>query len=80
MRACILVDVDDGKGLDVLKRIRDLPAHETLNVGFPDEDRGTVFLNGQFEERAEVDALADAVGDQPDVLGTTVYREKESGV
>lgn len=80
MRACILVDVDDGTELDVLKHVRGLPAKEKLNVGFPAEEEDVVLLNGRFADEAEIGAFVDELGDRPDVLGTTVYREKEGGV
>lgn len=80
MRACILVDVDAGTELDVLKHVRGLPVKEKLNVGFPDAEEDVVFLNGRFGGDAEIEAFVDELGDRPDVLGTTVYREKEGGV
>lgn len=80
MRACILVDVDTGRGLDLLEHVRGLPEKEKLDVGFPAEGEETVFLSGRFGDRTEIDAFVDDLAERPEVQGTTVYREKEGGV
>lgn len=80
MRACILVDVDAGRELDVLEHVRGLPVKDKLNVGFPAKDEDVVFLNGRFGDAEEIDAFVADLGDRSEVLGTTVYREKEGGV